>query len=137
MKVVELSQEDWLTLSEDVHRTVFGESGYAALERASKALLVDLDGTPICYCTIKEDDAVTAYMQWGGAFPSSKGTALSFRGYEMMIAHLKGRYKFIRTLIENSNVSMLKFAMKVGFRVHGIRYFSGSILLEHLIKQEE
>lgn len=43
-------------------------------------------------------------------------------------------YKRITTYIENKNTPMLKFAMKIGFRITGIRNYKNEILLEHLLE---
>lgn len=134
MVVNKLSQSEWMQYAEEAHRICFNESGYKALETADFALLVTEDDKLICYTTIKINDAETCYMQWGGAFPDSKGTVSSFKGYLQMIDKLKSEYKYITTRIENTNTPMLKFAMKAGFLICGVRSFKGAVLLEHLLE---
>ncbi|MFN3453443.1 MAG: hypothetical protein ACK41T_00685 [Pseudobdellovibrio sp.] len=134
MELVVLTKDQWKTFSDDAHKACFGFDGYAALETADYALMIIDHDTPICYTTIKELDSHTCYMQWGGAFEGSLGTVKSFRGYTLMIDYLKQRYPYITTRIENHNIPMLKFAMKVGFKIIGVRNFKESILLEHLME---
>lgn len=131
MKVVLISNQDWQQYSENANLICFNEIGYSKLEMCDYALVVEKDGVPLTYSTIKIMDSQTAYMQRGGSFPSAKDTILSFRAYEMTINHLKNTYKNLITRIENKNFAMLKFAMKVGFVISGLSVDKDKIYLEH------
>jgi hypothetical protein len=78
-------------------------------------------------------DAETLYWQFGGAFPGTIGTIHSFGCYEQFLAWCGDKYSRVTTLIANDNLVMLKMAMKVGFRIQGIRYYGGDVLLEHVV----
>ena len=97
--------------------------------------------SPISFATVQEGTAsnscppgehwVQAHIQ--SAYVRSDGTPVSGSNHAF-VEWCKPRYKRITTLIENKNTVMLKMAMKVGFRVIGVRNFQGSILLEHLLE---
>ncbi len=133
MIVARLSPKEWHQYSEDAHLICFNEIRPAKMNRIDFAMTTFEDGVPQTYMTCREVDEETLYMQYGGAFPSVQGTVKSFRGYEMMLCELSHHYKRATTLIENKNRAMLKFAMKVGFEIIGVRTFDGKIYLEHLL----
>ena len=138
VRVEKLSPEAWKPLSENAHLIAFNEIKKAETDRIDFALLAvkghaDLLG----YITCKEHDSETVYWQYGGAFPGTRETSLSYLGYMAFVAYCKERYKSIVTVIENDNFPMLKMAMKVGFKIIGLRYYSGNkstILLEHILE---
>lgn len=131
MKVVALSPDEWQQMSAEAHLVCFGERRDPSMDRIDLVLMA-VDEEPLAYMTIRELDSETAYLQYGGAFPSAKGTTTSFRSYMAMLEHLKmAGYKRAGTYIENTNKPMLKFAMKAGWTITGLRTFEGSVLLEH------
>lgn len=134
MKLVFMAREQWQHYSEHAHKISFGEIGYEKLDRCDYALMVVDDEKPLMYATIKELDAESAYLQRGGAMPETKGTANSYRTYEMILDYLKTNYKYISMRIENNNFPMLKFAMKSGFKIEGITYAKKKIYLDHFME---
>lgn len=130
MRVEKLLPEDWAKLSEDAHKLAFETIKPVQSERIDYAL-VCVEGTQLKgYLTAKEMDSETVYWQFGGAFPGTKGTHYTFKGYLAFVRWTKEHYKRIQTRIENTNTAMLHFAMKAGFVVVGVRYVQGSTLLE-------
>ncbi len=135
MKLVTFTPQEWEGFSENAHKIAFQEHKPAHFDRIDFALLaVGRDETPAAYVTCRELDHASVYWQFGGAMPGSKGGIPAFRAYEAFVRHAKTHYERVTTLIENTNTPMLKMAMKVGFRIVGIRNFKGSILLEHLLE---
>lgn len=136
MHVECIKPQDWAVLSEKAHLVCFGTQKPAHWDRIDFALMtIDETGTPMGYVTCREHDAETLYWQFGGAFPTTKGTIKSFRTYESLINYVRAMdYKRVTTLIENTNLVMLKMAMTVGFRIIGVRNYKDSILLEHLLE---
>lgn len=132
--VEKFSPREWEQFSETAHRICFKEHKPSEWDRIDFALMVKNNSRLLGYLTCREIDAETLYWQFGGAFPQTKDTATSFKGYEAFVAYCKPLYKRVTTLIENTNTVMLKMAMKVGFRIVGIRFFKGTILLEHLLE---
>lgn len=108
-------------MSENAHLAVFETYKPASLDRIDFALLIERGETLMGFATCREHDAETLYWQYGGALPGTKSSSLTFPGYQAVVAWSKERYKRITTIIENDNVVMLKFAMKVGFRIVGVR----------------
>lgn len=131
MELKILSSSEWLQISEAAHLVCFNEVRPSGMERIDYALVVEKDGIPLGYATIRETDSESVYLQHGGALPSAIGTTTSFSCYLLVVNYLMENYQRISTLIENTNTPMLKFAMKAGLRIVGIRNIRNSILLEN------
>lgn len=137
MKIVRVEKDAWRDLSENAHLLCFDKTKDPSTERIDFALLaVGEREEPIGYVTLREIDKDTVYWQFGGSFENARGTIKSFQIYQSFVRYSKEHYKRVTTLIENDNLVMLKMAMKVGFRIIGIRNFKGSVLLEHLLEFE-
>lgn len=137
MELKVLSSDEWSVFAEAAHLAVFGEHRPSSMNRIDFALVSEKDGVPMSYTTIREVDSESVYMNYGGSFPSAKGTIYSMKSYIAFIDFLKSKYQNITTLIENTNTPMLKFAMKAGLVVIGVRTFKKSILLEHAFIRED
>lgn len=138
MNVIGFSPEKWAEYSKEAHLLCFGEVRVVEMDRISFALLATDEEKPVAYMTIQELDGLTVYLQHGGSFPETRGSANSWRAYVSMLNHLKEMgYTRAGTYIENTNKPMLKFAMKAGWLITGIRTFEGSVLLEHQLKFED
>lgn len=133
--VIRLDAKEWEKMAEDAHVICFNEKRPSYVNRIDYALLVVDQKTdkPVSYITVKEFDNETAYWQHGGGFPGTIGIPV-YQAYRACIAYSKERYKRIFTLIENKNTPMLKMAMKVGFRIIGVKNIANEIMLEHLIE---
>lgn len=130
MIVEQLSPADWKTLSEDAHKVAFGTVKPVADERIDYALIC-VEGTKLQgYLTAKEMDGKTVYWQFGGAFPGTKGTPSTFKGYLAFVRWTMERYERVQTRIESKNTAMLKMALKVGFEVVGVRVAQGFTMVE-------
>jgi RimJ/RimL family protein N-acetyltransferase len=130
-----VSAAEWLKLSEKAHSIVFGEFRPASKERFDYALIaIDPTDTLMGYITVRESDSDTAYWQFGGSFPSYRGSPYMFKAYAKAIEWSRGRYDRITTFIKNDNKPMLKFALHAGFKVVGVRAFKGNVLLEQSIE---
>ena len=134
MNIVVLDPQQWLAFSDSAHSVCFNETGYSELERCDYALLVVKDDIPLMYATIKQHDAITAYMSRGGAFPSVKGTTSSYKAFELILEFLFKNNSTVTMRVENKNTPMLKFAMKAGFIIDGITYHNMKIYLEHILE---
>lgn len=134
MNVVKIMPAEWRTLSEAAHLVVFSEKKSSESDRLDYALMVeDKLGTPMQYVTCRELDAETLHWQYGGSFPGTKDTILSYRATQLLLRYIKeAGFKRISCYVENTNAPMLKLAMKVGFLISGVRNFKGSIMLEHV-----
>lgn len=130
MKIEQLTPQQWKLLSEKAHLVVFSEKNVPEQDRLDYALLCVEDKNVLGYLTAREVDAETVHWQFGGAFPGTKGSYVTFQGYKLFVTWTQERYRRITTYIENTNLPMLKFAFKVGFLVQGVRAFRGKILLD-------
>lgn len=138
LKAVVYSSSEWREFAETAHATCFGEIRPASMNRIDFAMLAVKDETPAGYITVREFDEESVYWNYGGVFPGVKNTTTAFLVYELGIQKcLEMGYKRITTLIENSNIVMLKMAMKIGFRIIGIRNFDSKIFCELLLNLKE
>ena len=137
IEVKKLSKEVWKELAENAHLVVFNEVRLNEQNRIDFALLA-VDETPLQYVTCRELDDETLYWQYGGSFPSCRGTPKSFLAYNAIIQACKDLgYKRISFLVENNNFPMLKFAIAAKCNIVGMRTFNGSVWLEHLKEFKE
>lgn len=123
--------QEWNEVSESMHSSVFNEFRPKELNRIDYVLAVWDGDIPVGYVTCTEFDSKTIYMGYGGVMNHQKKSFKVLSAYMMILDWLKSYYLRVNTLIENNNVSMLKMALSAGFAVTGLRYFKGSILLEH------
>lgn len=121
-------------MSKNAHLISFGEKREPSIERIDFALLAVSEHKALGYITCREADAETVYWQFGGPFPGTKGSSVSFRCYQAAVEWCKLRYDRVYTFIENSNKAMLKMALEVGFLIVGVRVFKGQILVELLLE---
>lgn len=138
IKIVKLSAEEWKLLSMDSHAVVFEEKRPPYMDRIDFAIMTvdDETETPLCYVTVRELDAETVYFQYGGAYPSAKGTSKSYESYKQLIDWTRKRYKRATNLVVNENIKMLQFCFAQGFRIIGVRTFKGQVLCELLLEFE-
>lgn len=134
-----LSALDWSQYAKTAHAVVFGTLFPPEKQRIDHVLVAREGDKLMGYVTCREMDSETIYWQYGGAFPGTKDTLSAWRGYQAMVDLCKGSvYKRITTLIENDNSPMLKMAMKVGFKIQGVRTHltpeKTYILLEHVLE---
>lgn len=134
VEVIQVLPKEWEAFSEDAHKICFHAHKPKSFDRIDYALLCTDNGVPCGYITCREYDHETVYFQFGGTFPGTKGGVKSWLCYEKCTEFARLRYRRITTLIENDNQVMLKFAMKMGYRIIGIRNYAGSILLEHVLE---
>lgn len=138
VEIMQLDPDQWSVFSEDAHRASFSEFRPAYMDRIDYALLAhdpDVKG-PLAYVTIRELDADSVYWQYGAAFPTIAKGIHVVGIYQRFVDYMRESYKRITTLVENTNVAYLRLAMKVGFRIIGVRMFKGTILVELLLDFE-
>jgi hypothetical protein len=138
MKIIvdTFTRSEWALHSEQAHLICFGTHKPAAWDRFDFTLVARTEETLLGYVTCREHDKETLYWQFGGAFPTAKGTIASWRTVEAMIDWCKKKYRRVSFLVENDNAPMLKMALKLNARIIGTRTFKGGVLLEHLIEFE-
>lgn len=137
ISVKRVEKTDWQLLAKNAHEVVFREAWPDNFERIDYALLTtDAEDKLVQYATIRETDAISAYIQYGGSFPDYRGSVSSYRSFRAIIDHLFEQYKNVSFLVENTNLPMLKFALKEHFIIIGIRNFKNQIMLEHFKTRE-
>lgn len=130
INVDRVEKSEWSTLSEHAHSAVFQEIRPKEWDRIDYALLAVEDGSLYGYCTVRELDSSSIYLQYGGAFPPAAKSVKVYRAYSAFLAYFAARYRNVTTLVQNTNVSYLKLAMAFGFRIIGVRFFDGEIFVE-------
>ncbi len=101
-----------------------------ALERCDFALVYKKDDNPVGFVTCHEMDSETLYWQYGGAINEVKKTHTVIDNYISFIMWSRERYKRVATRVENTNIPMLKIALKCGFLIVGTYNFNNKIFLE-------
>ncbi len=134
MNVLRYTTQEWQLVAEVMHLSVFNEHRPKELNRIDFALVAWNGDVPVGYITCMEYDSKSVYIGFGGIMAQHRNSFKSLAAYKMGLDYLKDRYSRVNTLIENDNFVMLKMAMTVGFRITGIRYFNGSIMLENSIE---
>ena len=138
IEVDKLTPKEWAEMSQDAHKVAFEEVRKPDMDRVSFALLGRENHIPLGYVTVRELDKESIYWQYGGAFPSSAKSPKVLTCYLKFINYcLELGYRRITTYIENTNKSMLKLAIEVGFLPIGIRTFKNQILLELILEGEK
>ena len=135
-EVKKITAREWSEMSEKAHLICFSENRPAGMDRIDFALLNVRGADLLSYCTVRELDKDSCYWQYGGAFPNTKGTPTSWRSYQMYADWcFSNGYQRISTYIENTNLPMIKIALKVGFKIIGTRTFKNQILVEFLLEK--
>jgi RimJ/RimL family protein N-acetyltransferase len=133
VNLVVYSQDEWLEASEVIHSLVFEKFRNKELSRIDFVIFIWNSGVPVGYMTCREFDSESIYIGYGGIFPEFRGTEVGYSALLMAIDYLKSRYQRASMLIENNNYKMMKLAMKLDFKITGIRN-AGEIFLEHSIE---
>lgn len=129
--------QEWLTFSESAHLICFNQTGRGAIERCDKALMVVDGDVPLMYATIKEHDALSAHLSFGGAFPSCKGSSKSVKAYDLIMDYLKKNYKYVTMYVKNTNAPMLKFGLRAGFIITGVDFRHKETYLIHVLEVKD
>ncbi len=130
MNLVRYTPEQWSSVAEAIHSEVFNEFRGKEINRIDYVLVVWHDSIPLGYMTLRESDSASIYIGYGGILPEARKNIRSYGGYMMLLAYLKQRYDRATTLIENTNIEMLRLAFKAGFIVTGLKAFKEYIFLE-------
>lgn len=133
--VHQIQKAEWETLAENAHLAIFGQDLPPCQERIDFALLsVDQAKDEILgYATCKELSPTALYLSYSGAFPPASKSILAWVCYKAGMEKLAQLgYTTIFTKIQNTNRGMLKMALKMGFKIVGIRHMDGCTMLEHV-----
>lgn len=131
MQISLISKEEWKVVSQNVHSAVHGTIRSPEVDRVSYVIVAYDGDEPFGYIAVQERSSKVAYFQWGGVFPCDRGTVKTYNAYKLATDFAKKMYECIETKVENSNISMLRLAMKAGFLVTGITTDkAGKVFLE-------
>lgn len=136
MFVKQLSPTEWMDFSEAANQICFDHFRSRELNRVDYALLLIDNNKPQGFTTVKEMDAESAYLQYGGAFPGHIGTPRPIQAFGLMLNFLREKYKRVTCYVENDNQTMLKICMKFGFRIVGVKMFKQQVLVENTLEWE-
>jgi hypothetical protein len=135
--IEKLSKEEWFPLSANAQIICFGAKHDPSIDRIDYALVAMEGRIPRGFITVREVNRDHAYWQFGGALPGTKGTLFSFRAFELAKEWSTEFYDSVSAYIENTNIVMLKLAMKIGFRIVGIKHTFGTTLVELFLNLRE
>lgn len=139
-RVQKFNRDEWLNGQEMsvCYHEAFSDKRLESIERCDYALAVLRDEKLCAFVTCIEMDGETLYWQFGGAFDEIKKTISVIESYQAAIDKSRDLgFKRITTRIENTNIAMLKLAMKCGFLIVGTWNFKNTVYLELLNEFEE
>jgi hypothetical protein len=132
-----IPRDKWEAFRENAHKSVFKEncpSGQKLVDFAVLAVETETD-TPLTYVTCKELDDETVYWSYGGAFPETIGTTKTWSAYKVMTKKMADMgYRKILKRVKNTNHTMMKFALRMGYTVIGIRHIEDSTMVELMME---
>lgn len=133
--ISKISKETWSKMSENAHLVVFGNRKELKNERIDFTYLIAQEAQVLAYVTCKEMDGTSLYWQYGGTFPSAKGSIFVPAGFRSLLNRVQeDRYDRVSFLVENTNYPMLKLAMAFKFKIIGAKLFQGQVFLEHCLE---
>jgi hypothetical protein len=131
IEVQKIAAADWMGMSQRAHLIVFGKDKPASWDRIDYAWLATFEDKPLGYVQCRELDHESVYWQFGGGFPWARNSISMVRMTESFLSHEKARgIKRIAIRVENTNKTMLKLALSLGWLVNGVMSFQGTILVE-------
>jgi hypothetical protein len=137
VKIETLSPHQWSAIAQEAHALSFGELRPAAMNRIDFTLLATDGDVPLGYVQGRWADHESVYWQYGGIFPPFAKSVCAWTGFQGFLKKTQAEgCKRVNFLVENTNLPMLKLAMKAGFLIQGVRVFHGRILLDHLLEFE-
>lgn len=137
-RIEKIPEKEWSELSEFAHCISFNKKYDPDFERIDFTLLAVSDsGTPMGFITCREHTKNQVYWQYGGSFPGTKDTILTYKIYEAAMRVCKENYSLITTLIENTNSVMLKMALKLGFIIVGVKHLFSKTYVELSLNLKE
>jgi hypothetical protein len=132
-----ITSEQWKGMSSFAHKISFGKSYPSDFERIDFAILaIDACEIPMGFITVLEFNKNHIYWQYGGVFPGTKNTVNSYKIYSAARDLCAQTYKSVSTFIESDNITMLKFAFKLGFKIIGMKHIFGQNCVELFLNLE-
>ncbi len=137
MIIERISLKEWKEkYMQDMYLASFSGERSKEIEVCDFVLIAkDIDQNAVGFITCHDMDSETVYWQLGGALPNVKNTVRVMSHYIHFITWCLGKYKRITTRIENTNLPMLKMALKCGFLIQGTWNFKNKIYLELCYEQ--
>lgn len=132
-----IDYKTWDQISEGVHFDCFGnEFPVEEYKTFDFAILTRNGEDKVCYCTVKELDKNTAYLNFGGMFPLYRGQRESYAGFKSMVDLLRSKYKHVAFITKTKNIGMIKLGLNENFEIIGLRRIYGVPHLEFLLRRD-
>ena len=117
------------------HLVTFGENRPQSLNSFHFVLgAVDGDNQLAGYCTCIELDKESLYLQHGGVLPNYAKSIYVLKSYGVCVEWCLQNYKRVSTKVQNTNISMLKLAMQMGFLIVGTSTFKDKVFVDLLLE---
>lgn len=116
--------------SEDLFGELFPKEVYKDYDFV--VLIQNEDKEHVCYSTIKEVDAETAYLNFGGTFSKFRGKGLTRECFNKIVGILKSKYPRLGMTCRTQNTPMVKLGLGEGFMIIGMRMVYGFVNIELL-----
>lgn len=133
IRVERLDKDTWNKgFAHLAHQAVFRESFDSDLKDLSFGLLgINETHTLVAYCTVAEVGENSCFILYGGAFADFRNSITAFNAFREFDNYLSSRYDSLGFLTENKNKPMIKYGIRQGFTIIGMRFSRDKIFLEH------
>lgn len=129
-------KEQWKKIEDAAHADLFGEWHMDEARNYDFTVLVNTEsGENFSYGLVKEMDAETAYLTFGGMFSQFKGQGTGYQGMREIVSVLKEKYKRVGFACRVKNVGMIKLGLNEGFEIIGLRMIYGFLNVEFLLEK--
>ena len=133
-KIVE--KAEWESIESFAHEELFGKEYLDLYKDYNFAVLVSGGADMVCYATIKELDADTAFLNFGGTFKKYQSQYLTSECLKKIKDTLTKKYKYVGFCCRTKNIAMIKVGLNNGFNIIGMKLVLGLPNLEFLLERE-
>lgn len=131
-----VSKKEWDLFALEVHKELFGEFGLDHFRSYDFTILVEHEnGDKVAYVNIKELDAESAYVTFGGLFKEYRGYGVGFKSLNLAVDELLKKYLRVGFACRTKNFAMIKMGISKGFEIIGLKKMYGFNYLEFTLER--
>lgn len=138
LKANHVSKEIWDIISQKAHTGLFGNLYSEDFKKYDFTILVtNEDDEQVCYSMVKEIDAESAFLTFGGTFEPFRGKNLTVECLKKISESLLAKYKYLGFCCRANNAPMVKVGLDCGYKIIGLLEIYGLPNLEFLLERGE
>lgn len=131
-----IDKEVWKIVAKEMHEELFGTEEYKDWKDYDFAVLAENDKKEkVCFTLVKEVDAETAFLTFGGTPKKFRGQKLTDMCLKKISEKLMEKYVYIGFCCRYENNPMIKVGLDCGYKIIGMLSMYGLPHLEFLIKK--